>query len=56
MRRRSLTLRRETLAELAAADLEAVVGGDAPSGPTCPVVDCLSELVCNITIQPRCVR
>lgn len=41
--KRTLTLRRETLTELDAAELTAVVGGDA-SGATCPVGDCISRL------------
>ena len=51
--KRSLTLHRETLADLTNADLGAVVGG-AMSGPTCPALDCLSDF-CNLTVQPRCV-
>lgn len=40
---RSLTLRRETLAELADADLSAVAGGHQYSaGLTCPLLRCLN--------------
>lgn len=53
--KRSLSLTRETLAELTSADLGSVVAGLMPSGPTCPALDCLSDIVCNITVQPRCV-
>lgn len=53
--KRTLSLRRETLAELTATDLTAVVGGAQLSGPTCPVVDCVSNAnLCDITFQPRC--
>lgn len=51
--KRSLSLHRETLAELTIADLGEVVGAAAPSGPTCPIFDCLSDL-CELTRQPRC--
>ena len=54
MRRRSLALRRETLTELTADDLGSVVAGAFLSGTTCPVLDCLSGGVCNLTVQPRC--
>jgi hypothetical protein len=40
--RRTLTLRSETLAELAVDELASVVGGQQQSGATlCPVLDCL---------------
>ena len=51
--KRSLSLKRETLAELSSAALSEVVAGAMPSGPTCPVLDCLSD-ICGITFQPRC--
>lgn len=51
--KRSLALRREAVAELTSADRRAVVAGAAPSGLTCPVYDCLSDL-CELTRQPRC--
>jgi hypothetical protein len=54
MNSRSLALRRERLAELTSDDLGAVVAGAMPSGATCPVLDCLSGSVCNLTAQPRC--
>lgn len=38
--RRSLTLRREALAELAAAELHEVAGGTASLG-SCPVAQCV---------------
>lgn len=53
--KRSLVLARETLAELPSADLESVVAGLMPSGLTCPVVDCVSDAVCFLTVQPRCI-
>ncbi|HEU0132273.1 MAG TPA: hypothetical protein VFQ85_14890 [Mycobacteriales bacterium] len=40
--KRTLSLRRETLAELATNDLAAVAGG-ALSGLTCPLTDCLDQ-------------
>jgi hypothetical protein len=45
-----LTLKRETIAELTAADLTTVVGG-AQSGElfTCPVLQCIEDLS-----LPRC--
>ena len=52
--KRSLWLTREALSELSPADLGSVVAGLMPSGPTCPATDCLTEIVCNITFQPRC--
>lgn len=53
---RRLSLRREALMELTAADLDAVVAGAQLSGPTCPVLDCVSDAhLCDITVQPRCV-
>lgn len=52
--KRTLSLKRETLAELTSADLGSVVGGDLVSGLTCPVLDCLSDDLCGITVQPRC--
>lgn len=52
--RRTLALRREVLDELTADDLGAVVAGVLPSGVTCPVADCLSGSVCDLTAQPRC--
>jgi hypothetical protein len=38
--KRTLSLKRETLAELTTGDLSGVVGAAAPSGATCPVLDC----------------
>jgi hypothetical protein len=53
--KRSLTLKRETLAELTASDLTGVVAGAQASGATCPALDCVSNLnLCDITFQPRC--
>lgn len=52
--KRSLSLKRETLAELTSADLGSVVAGVLLSGVTCPVLDCLSGSVCTLTAQPRC--
>lgn len=51
--KRSLSLQRETLAELTSADLGSVVAGAMLSGPTCPALECLSDL-CGLTFQPRC--
>ena len=43
--KRTLSLKRESLAELAAADLSAVNGaGYAASGATCPLDDCFDDL------------
>lgn len=53
--KRSLSLKSETLVELTANDLGAVVGGALPSGVTCPAVQCLSDQACSLTVQPRCV-
>jgi hypothetical protein len=39
--KRTLSLQRETLTELGTDELAVVVGGNVPSGLTCPVVDCL---------------
>ena len=45
MKKRSLSLRRETLTELTAADLTGVVGAaGGASGPSCPLRNCV-ELV-----------
>lgn len=43
--KRSLTLHRETLAELVETDLSAVAGGHqySAAGLTCPVLRCLNE-------------
>jgi hypothetical protein len=38
--KRTLSLKRETLAELTTGDLQNVVGAAVPSGLTCPVLDC----------------
>jgi hypothetical protein len=38
--KRTLSLKRETLAELTTGDLRSVVGAAVPSGLTCPVLDC----------------
>lgn len=53
--KRSLSLKRETLAELTADDLASVVAGAMLSGTTCPALDCFSGGICNLTVQPRCV-
>ena len=48
--KRTLTLRSETLAELADDDLTGVVGGRySGRGLSCPILDCLNE-----TTPPRC--
>lgn len=47
--KRTLVLKREALAELDADDLTAVVGGQAPSGLTCPVPYCFSGAICDLT-------
>ena len=39
--KRSLSLKRETLAELSTGELASVVAGATPSGLTCPALDCL---------------
>ena len=52
--KRSLSLKREPLAELTSTDLGSVVAGAVVSGVTCPYQDCLSGSVCNLTYQPRC--
>jgi hypothetical protein len=54
--KRSLSLQRETLAELTSTDLGSVVAGGAElSGLTCPAFECLSaHNLCDITFQPRC--
>ncbi|HWL35637.1 MAG TPA: hypothetical protein VNQ77_05535 [Frankiaceae bacterium] len=53
--RRSLSLKRETLAELTATELVGVAGGAQLSGPTCPALECVSNAhLCDITFQPRC--
>ncbi|MDQ1713432.1 MAG: hypothetical protein QOE45_2882 [Frankiaceae bacterium] len=41
MAKRTLSLRRETLTELDTTELTEVVGGQVPSGVTCPVLICL---------------
>ena len=51
---RSLSLKRETLADLSSADLESVVAGVLPSGLTCPVLYCMSGSICTLTAQPAC--
>ncbi|MDQ1713429.1 MAG: hypothetical protein QOE45_2879 [Frankiaceae bacterium] len=45
--KRTLNLKRETLADLTVDELAAVVGAQALSGATCPLQPCLSA-------QPRC--
>jgi hypothetical protein len=50
--KRSLSLKREALAELTTTDLVSVVAG--ASGATCPATDCISTGICNLTQQPRC--
>lgn len=53
--KRTLTLKRETVVELATAELTSVVGANNVSGLTCPALDCLSDhTTCDITFQPRC--
>ncbi|HEU0132258.1 MAG TPA: hypothetical protein VFQ85_14815 [Mycobacteriales bacterium] len=53
--KRTLTLKREPLAELVSTELTSVVGAGQLSGLTCPVYDCVSEhQTCDITYQPRC--
>lgn len=43
MKKRTLSLKRETLTDLTTGELGAVVGADAAlSGITCPVLDCLN--------------
>ena len=41
---RRLTLRREALTELTAAELSGVAGGYDASGATCPLGDCFDDL------------
>ena len=48
--KRTLRLRRETLSELTVDELKIAVGGN--SGPTCPVLPCLDDLL--YTQLPRC--
>lgn len=50
--KRSLSLKREALAELTAADLGSVVAGAPMSGVACVSQD--GGSVCNLTVQPRC--
>jgi hypothetical protein len=56
MKKRFLTLSRETLTELTAGDLSSVAAGQTViSGLTCPVgTSCFTTAVCNLTQQPRC--
>lgn len=49
--KRTLTLRREALAEIATDDLASVVGGQELSGLTCPLTDCIGD---PPTFPPRC--
>lgn len=51
---RTLSLKREALTEITSAELGSVVAGLVPSGITCPATDCLTDMVCGITFQPRC--
>jgi hypothetical protein len=47
--KRTLTLSRETLAELSSSELAAVAGG-AESGISCPLIACVeTRVTCNAT-------
>lgn len=57
MTKRTLSLKREALTELAVGDLAAVVAGEAPSGYTCPVRDCLlptNAITCLTCLTNTC--
>jgi hypothetical protein len=45
---RTLTLKKETLTELAAAELSAVLGGSVQLGITSPAKTCLADLVSQL--------
>jgi hypothetical protein len=54
--KRSLTLRRETLTELATAELANVAGANAVRLPTLPLSDCLFQTArCTQTQMPACM-
>ena len=52
--KRTLVLRREPLAELTVDELGNVVGGQAISGLSCPVRDCLDMLTTRCNTVPYC--
>ena len=57
MSKRTLRLRRETLAELTTEDLAGVVGAQGASGITCPVLECtaISGHTCLDCLTRSCV-
>ena len=55
MKKRSLTLRREALADLSSYDLTAIAGGaQTVQGPTCPLIGCVTDILTGSCYTYRC--
>lgn len=55
MKKRSLSLRREALADLSPSDLGTVAGGARTlEGPTCPLIGCVTGLLSNDCYTYNC--